>query len=35
VQAAIDIARYTSPDPFAGPADADLLAYDAPDLDPG
>ncbi|MBE5254100.1 MAG: metalloprotease PmbA [Enterobacterales bacterium endosymbiont of Blomia tropicalis] len=33
VQAAIDIARYTSPDPFAGPADADLLAYDAPDLD--
>ena len=33
VQAAIDIARYTSPDPFAGPADAELLAYDAPDLD--
>jgi len=33
VQAAIDIARYTSPDPFAGLADAELLAYDAPDLD--
>jgi len=33
VQAAIDIARYTSADPYAGPADADLLAFDAPDLD--
>ncbi|WP_130832012.1 metalloprotease PmbA [[Erwinia] mediterraneensis] len=33
VQAAIDIARYTSPDPFAGMADEQLLAYEAPDLD--
>jgi len=33
VQAAMDIARYTSPDPFAGVADQDLLAFDAPDLD--
>ncbi|PIJ52044.1 metalloprotease PmbA [Erwinia sp. OLTSP20] len=33
VQAAIDIARYTSVDPFAGPADPALLAFDAPDLD--
>ncbi|ROR13534.1 metalloprotease PmbA [Erwinia sp. JUb26] len=33
VQAAIDIARYTSPDPYAGVADRDLLAFDAPDLD--
>ncbi|KAB8311887.1 metalloprotease PmbA [Erwinia endophytica] len=33
VQAAIDIARYTSPDPCAGVADRDLLAFDAPDLD--
>lgn len=33
VQAAIDIARYTSPDPYAGVADAELLAFDAPDLD--
>jgi len=33
VQAALDIARYTSPDPFAGPADKELLAIDAPDLD--
>ncbi|MFO6494471.1 metalloprotease PmbA [Hafnia alvei] len=33
VQAALDIARYTSPDPFAGPADKELLAFDAPDLD--
>ena len=32
VQAALDIARYTSPDPFAGPADKELLAFDAPDL---
>ncbi|WP_192458330.1 metalloprotease PmbA [Musicola keenii] len=33
VQAALDIARYTSEDPFAGPADKELLAFDAPDLD--
>jgi PmbA protein len=32
VQAALDIARYTSPDPFAGVADKELLAFDAPDL---
>ncbi|SPW27828.1 peptidase PmbA [Edwardsiella tarda] len=33
VQAALDIARYTSPDPYAGPAEAALLAFEAPDLD--
>lgn len=33
VQAAIDIARYTSQDPCAGPADKTLLAFEAPDLD--
>ncbi|WP_312153844.1 metalloprotease PmbA [Atlantibacter hermannii] len=33
VQAALDIARYTSPDPCAGVADKELLAFDAPDLD--
>ena len=33
VQAALDIARYTSPDPCAGVADKDLLAFEAPDLD--
>lgn len=33
VKAALDIARFTSPDPFAGPADKDLLAFDAPELD--
>ena len=33
VQAAIDIARYTSPDPYAGVAERELLAFDAPDLD--
>ena len=33
VQAALDIARYTSPDPFAGVADRELLAFNAPDLD--
>lgn len=33
VQAALDIARYTSPDPNTGPAEKDLLAFDAPDLD--
>ncbi|NIG62353.1 MAG: metalloprotease PmbA [Serratia symbiotica] len=33
VQAALDIARYTSPDPYTGTAEKDLLAFDAPDLD--
>jgi PmbA protein len=33
VQAAIDIARYTSPDPCAGVAEKDLLAFEAPDLE--
>ncbi|HBV39387.1 MAG TPA: metalloprotease PmbA [Erwinia sp.] len=33
VQAAVDIARYTSADPYAGVADRDLLAFEAPDLD--
>jgi len=33
VQAALDIARYTSPDPYAGVAEKDLLAFEAPDLD--
>lgn len=33
VQAALDIARYTSADPCAAPADPELLAFDAPDLD--
>lgn len=33
VQAAVDIARYTSEDPYSGVAEADLLAWDAPDLD--
>ena len=33
VQAAIDIAKFTTADPFAGPADSELLAFDAPDLD--
>ncbi|CAQ85780.1 MULTISPECIES: metalloprotease PmbA [Photorhabdus] len=33
VQAAIDIARYTSQDPCAGPADKALLAFEVPDLD--
>lgn len=33
VQAAIDIASYTSADPYAAPADPDLLAFEAPDLD--
>lgn len=33
VQAALDIARYTSPDTCAGVADKSLLAFDAPDLD--
>ncbi|MBS9439646.1 metalloprotease PmbA [Photorhabdus noenieputensis] len=33
VQAALDIARYTSQDPCSGPADKALLAFEAPDLD--
>ncbi|MGL9759733.1 MAG: metalloprotease PmbA [Symbiopectobacterium sp.] len=33
VQAALDIASYTSPDPFSGPAEQELLAFNAPDLD--
>lgn len=33
VQAAIDIAQHTSPDPCAGLAPRELLAFDAPDLD--
>ena len=33
VQAALDIARYTAQDPYAGLADADLMATDTPDLD--
>ncbi|MDI9094194.1 metalloprotease PmbA [Providencia rettgeri] len=32
VQAAIDIANYTSEDPCAGPVDKSLLAFEAPDL---
>ena len=32
VQAAIDIAKYTSEDPCSGPADRDLLAFEALDL---
>ncbi|MDO1816868.1 hypothetical protein Q2353_26080, partial [Escherichia coli] len=33
VQAALDIDRYYSPDPYAGVADKELLAFDGPDLD--
>ncbi len=33
VNAAIDIARYTSPDPYSGVADKELLALDTIDLD--
>lgn len=33
VVAALDIARYTSPDPASGPAEKTLLAFEAPDLD--
>ncbi|MCG7498546.1 metalloprotease PmbA [Vibrio sp. Of7-15] len=33
VEAALDIARYTSEDPCAGPAPAELMAKDIPDLD--
>ncbi|SKA44713.1 PmbA protein [Enterovibrio nigricans DSM 22720] len=33
VEAALDIANYTSEDPFSGPAPAELMAYEYPDLD--
>ena len=33
VEAALNIARHTAPDPFSGLADADLLAREFPDLD--
>jgi PmbA protein len=33
VQAALDIARYTSADPCSGLADKELMAFEAPDLD--
>lgn len=33
VEAALDIALYTSEDPFAGPAPAELMAFNYPDLD--
>lgn len=33
VAAALDIARYTSPDPASGPAEKTLLAFEAQDLD--
>ncbi|MGF1886563.1 metalloprotease PmbA [Photobacterium profundum] len=33
VAAALDIARYTSEDPFAGPAPAELMAKNIPELD--
>lgn len=33
VEKACEIAKHTGEDPFSGPADADLLAYDYPDLD--
>lgn len=33
VQAALDIARYTSPDPNSGLGERDLMAFEAPDLD--
>jgi PmbA protein len=33
VQAALEIARFTSPDPYSGLADSDQLAFEAPDLD--
>ncbi len=33
VEAALDIANYTSVDPFAGPAPAELMAMEYPDLD--
>lgn len=33
VEAALTIAKYTSPDPCAGLADQELMAFEAPDLD--
>lgn len=33
VNAALDIAQYTSQDPFAGPGPKELMAYEFPDLD--
>lgn len=33
VEAALEIARHTSPDPYAGPADKELMAFEIPDLD--
>lgn len=33
VQAALDIARYTSPDPYSGLGERELMAFEAPDLD--
>ncbi|GAB5382494.1 MAG: metalloprotease PmbA [Aliiglaciecola sp.] len=33
VEKACEIAKYTSEDPFSGPAEAELMAYDFPDLD--
>ncbi|OOE87250.1 metalloprotease PmbA [Salinivibrio sharmensis] len=33
VEAALEIASYTSPDPFGGPAPKALMAFDYPDLD--
>lgn len=33
VEAALEIASYTSPDPFGGPAPKHLMAYEYPDLD--
>ncbi|MFD2178839.1 metalloprotease PmbA [Veronia pacifica] len=33
VEAALDIASYTSEDPFAGPAPKELMAWEYPDLD--
>lgn len=33
VKAALDIARYTSPDPYSGLGERDLMAFEAPDLD--
>ncbi|MBL4829678.1 MAG: metalloprotease PmbA [Aliivibrio sp.] len=33
VNAALDIAQYTSQDPFSGPAPKELMAYEFPDLD--
>ncbi|MGL4601439.1 MAG: metalloprotease PmbA [Plesiomonas sp.] len=33
VAAALDIAKHTSPDPYSGPADKALMAFEIPDLD--